>query len=192
MYPQYINYYIGTSQGISSLIDEVHKFNFVKNQALKRNENNVISKLQQFGSPNGYCYPRDDKEAKVFVTKMIHKYGGYIYDKKSFSLLKMVLSYIKCYKLKTFNVFKGMLKSSSILNAEMNCEDKITPISHLDVPVLFISGENDAVCPVAATQDWFDRLEAPEKHFVKVENAAHMVNFEKSEIWNRLVIQLLK
>jgi Predicted hydrolases or acyltransferases (alpha/beta hydrolase superfamily) len=55
------------------------------------------------------------------------------------------------------------------------------------VPVLLISGEEDMICPVPAAQRWFDKLQAPQKAFVKVKNASHMVNFEQPQEWNRLV-----
>ncbi len=38
MYPEYIKYYIGTGQGISSIADEIYKYNFVMNQAVIRND----------------------------------------------------------------------------------------------------------------------------------------------------------
>ena len=85
-----------------------------------------------------------------------------------------------------------MLKSSSVLNKEMNKEDKISCITSIEVPVLLISGEDDYVCPVEATQDWFDRLSAPSKRFEKIKNAAHMVNFEQPKEWNKLLISILE
>lgn len=192
MYPEYVKYYIGTGQGVSSLVDEVDKYNFVSRQAESGKDKKVISKLAYYGRPDGYRYQNCDGEAKKFISKMIHKYGGYIYDKRNLSSSAIMLSYMKCYKHNIIKLVKGMIKSSQSLNAQMNGEDKISLITELSVPVLLISGENDAVCPVAAAQRWFDKLKAPEKAFIKVENAAHMVNFEQPEIWNKELIQLLK
>ncbi|WP_448904226.1 alpha/beta fold hydrolase [Eubacterium sp.] len=192
MHPEYVKYYIGTGQGISSFADEIYKYNFVRKQAHKRNDNKVIEKLDYFGEPIEYTYSHDDKKAKQYIGKMVHKYGGYISDKNEFNTNKYLNYYIKCYKFNIIKVIKGMLKSSKTLNIEMNEKDSISCITELTVPVLLISGEDDMICPVQATQNWFDNLKAPHKEFIKIKNAAHMVNFEQPNEWNKLVIRLTK
>lgn len=190
MYPDYIKYYIGTGQGISSFIDEIDKYNFVKKQALIKNDKKILSKLNYYGKPSGFSYPNDDKKAKKFIGSMIHKYGGYISDKNDFNISKYFIPYFKCYGFHIIKVLKGMLKSSAILNNEMNKKDSISCITTLSFPILLISGENDMICPVKATQKWFDNLTAPQKKFVIIKNAAHMVNFEQSQKWNKEIISI--
>ena len=192
MYPEYVKYYIGTGQGISSMVDEIDKYNFVKKQAIKRNEKKVISRLNYFGEPSGFTYKCDDDKAKKFVGNIVHKYGGYISDNNDFNIGKYLALYFRCYKFNIFKVLKGIKKSTSSLNVEMNKEDKISCITSLDVPILLISGEDDMVCPVSATERWYNNLHAPNKQFIKIKNAAHMVNFEQPEQWNRLLIRLLE
>lgn len=192
MHPEYVKYYIGTGQGISSFADEIYKYNFVKDQAEQRNDTEVIKKLVHFGEPTEYTYSHDDKKAKQYIGKMIHKYGGYISDKNEFNTNKYLNCYIKCYKFNIIKVIKGILKSSKTLNIEMSKKDSISCITELAVPILLISGESDMICPVQATQNWFDNLKAPHKEFVKIKNAAHMVNFEQPNEWNKLVISLTK
>ncbi len=191
MHPEYVKYYIGTGQGISSFADEIYKYKFVKEQAESRNDTEVIKKLVHFGEPIKYTYSHDDKKAKQYIGKMIHKYGGYISDKNEFNTNKYLNCYIKCYKFNIIKVIKGMLKSSKTLNIEMNEKDSISRITELTVPVLLISGEDDMICPVQATQNWFDNLKAPHKEFIKIKNAAHMVNFEQPNEWNKLLLNLI-
>lgn len=190
MYPEYIKYYIGTGQGISSIADEIYKYNFVMNQAVIRNDKKIIKQLNRFGEPTGYSYKTDDEKAKKYIGKMIHKYGGYINDKNDFSTSKYLTCYIKYYKLDIIKVIKGMLNSSKVLNNEMSKKDNISCITELDVPILLISGEEDMVCPVPAAEKWFDNLNAPKKEFVKITNVSHMVNFEQAKGWNKLLINL--
>lgn len=192
IHPEYVKYYIGTGQGISSIVDEIDKYNFVKEQAVKRNDKKVLLKLNSFGEPSGYTYQIDDEIAKRFIGNMIHKYGGYISDKNDFSTAKYFATYFKYYGWNIIKVLKGMVKSSATLNAEMNEEDSISCITKLSVPILLISGKEDMICPVCATQRWFDNLNAPQKEFVKIINAAHMVNFEQPKEWNKLLITVSK
>lgn len=49
------------------------------------------------------------------------------------------------------------------------------------VPIVFIEGTNDAVNPMADAEDYFDRLTAPEKDFVKITGGTHFVLFENPE-----------
>lgn len=191
MYPEYVKYYIGTGQGISSIADEIYKYNFVMDQAIVRSDKKVIKLLNHFGEPTGYSYKTDDEKAKQYIGKMIHKYNGYISDKNDFSTSKYLACYIKYYKLNIINVIKGMLNSSKVLNNEMSKKDSISCIPELDIPILLISGEEDMVCPVPAAQKWFDNLNAPKKEFVKIKNASHMVNFEQAKEWNKLIINLI-
>ncbi|MCM1115897.1 MAG: alpha/beta hydrolase [Clostridium sp.] len=191
IYPQYVRYYVGTGQGISSFIDEIYKYKFVRDEAIKRRDESVISKTNFFGEPDGYFYKKDDVNAKKFVGNMVHKYGGYISNNNDFNMMNYIIPYLKYYKLNVVKVFKGISKSTSSLNYEMNKEDKISSITQLDVPILLISGEDDYVCPVPAAKKWFDKLDAPSKRFVIIKNAAHMVNFEQPEEWNNLLIGIL-
>lgn len=188
--PEYVKYYIGTGQGISSIADEICKYNFVKEQAVIRNDNRVIKKLNRFGEPTGYTYKHEDKKAKQYIGKMTHKYGGYISDKSEFNTGKYLSCYVKCYKFDIIKVIKGLLKSSKTLNAEMTEKDSISCITELSVPIILIFGEEDMVCPVQAAQEWFDNLKAPHKEFVKIKNASHMVNFEQPNEWNKTVMEL--
>ena len=192
IHPEYVRYYIGTGQGISSFVDEIDKFIFVKEQAKKRNDKKVLSKLNYFGEPVGYSYQHDDFAAKRFIGNMIHRYGGYISENNDFSIAKYFAPYFKVYGLNIIKVLKGVFKSSASLNDEMNEKDSISCITEIFVPILLISGESDMICPVPATQRWFDKLKAPKKDYVKIENAAHMVNFEQPREWNKLIIDLLK
>lgn len=192
LYPQYIKYYIGTGQGISSFADEIEKYNFVLQKATAKRDEKAIRKLQHFGTPVGMTYPNDTVQARDFVGKLVHKYGGYIHPNSNLNMLKYVSLYLQCYGKHILQVLRGINYSVQCLNPEINKEDKISKITSLDVPILLISGERDFVCPVQTTKRWFDNLQAPAKDFVIIENAAHMVNFEQPDAWNQAVIQTLK
>ena len=194
LFPDYVKYYIGTGQFIASSIDEIERFRFVREQALKNKDLRTVRKLDAFGAPEGYRYPTHHARAKSYVATGVFQYHGYFaassvsYMAKTASLyLKL---YSKCYGFKIPEVLLGIRNSLDYLNGELYEVDDISCITELKVPVLLISGENDMVCPVCVTQQWFDNLTAPKKDFVKIKNAAHMVNFEQPQEWNRLVREL--
>lgn len=190
-YPENIKYYIGTGQGISSEKDEVYKYDFVLNEAQNRSDEYVLKELRKFGAPQGYHYNYKDKKAKQFIGKMVQKYGGYINPKSSLSMEQYFSLYLKHYGIHVFRVIKGINYSVKHLNPQVNCSDVISSITNLKVPVLLISVEQDYVCPVEVTKKWFEKLTAPKKDFILINNASHMVNFEKPDEWCSKIISLL-
>ncbi len=151
LYPQYVKYYVGTGQGVSSQVDEIEKYTFVKEQAEKRNDEKVLEKLILFGVPSGYNYPNEAEKAIAFVGKMVQKYGGYIHPNNNFSMKSYLGLYFNHYKKDIWKVLKGINYSVKCLNPEINSTDEISCITELRVPVLLISGEQDYVCPVPTT-----------------------------------------
>lgn len=186
-YPQYLNYYIGTGQGISSKIDEIEKYNFALKKAEKANDTKIISKLLSYGEPVNGSYPNSDEEAASYVGGLIHKYGGYINDNNNFSANKMYSLYFKFYKHNIFNVIGGIGYSVKNLTPKMKENDIIPKINKLDVPIALVFGEEDYICPAVTAKKWFDNLNAPQKDFIVIKNASHMVNFEQPKEWNNCV-----
>ncbi len=96
IYPDNVAYYIGTGQGISSN-DEIYKYNFALQKAKQFGDKKVIEKLSLISPPKGKEYESDNAESKKYVSKLVHKYGGYIHPESSFNMNKYLSLYIKCY-----------------------------------------------------------------------------------------------
>lgn len=194
-YPEYIKYYIGTGQQVSTIASEIDKYDFLKDVFEKNNAEKSLQILKHFGKPSGYKYPKDDAIAKAFVMLTTLRYSGY-FSKSGPSMARYLAEYVKLYSKdygkKIPACLAGLVKSLVLLNGEMEFNDTVSPITELKMPVLLISGEEDMVCPTPTAKRWFDNLTAPRKEFIEVKNASHMVNFEKSDEWNEAVKGLLK
>ncbi len=190
-YPQLLHYYIGTGQGISSKIDEIEKYNFVLSRASELNDKKALNGLLSVGAPENGIYANNHDAAISFVGKLIHKYGGYIHPDNSFSMKECISEYISHYKFNIFSVIGGINYSVKNLTPKMKEHDVLPEICRLDVPVKLIFGRDDYICPVSTARDWFDSLSAESKKFAVIENAAHMVNFEKPELWNNEIISCI-
>ena len=194
-YPETVKYYIGTGQEVSALRSETDKYQFVREQARKRNDKGVLRRLEAFGEPENGVYRKNDKRAKNYIWIQLFRYAGY-FSKNGPSMGRYLGayagSYVRCYGVRTGKLLAGAARSLVVLNSEMDQKDSISRITELPFPVLLISGEEDMICPVATAQRWFDDLQAPKKEYVKIKNASHMVNFEQPREWNRLLMGLLK
>lgn len=191
-YPQYLHHYIGTGQGISSEKDEAEKYRFILCQAKINNDTKTINRLLSYGEPKNGIYPNNNEQANAFVSKMIHKYGGYIHENNSFSTNEMYSLYLKFYKHNILKVIGGINYSVKHLTPKVKENDVISEIKNLEVPVTLIFGEQDYICPVCVTEKWFEKLNAPKKDFIIIKNASHMVNFEQPKEWNKHIISCLK
>lgn len=189
MYPDNVAYYVGTGQGISSN-DEIYKYNFAVQKAEQFGDKREIEKLVRISPPKGKEYKAETDKCKKYVSKLVHKYGGYIHPDSGFSMNEYFSLYIKCYKQQVFRLIKGISHALKYLENDMLVNEN-TDISSINVPIKIIMGEQDYVCPIEETKKWYDKLDAPIKDFVIIKKAAHMVNFEQPEQWNKEIVSLL-
>lgn len=186
-YPEYLYYYIGTGQGISSRLDETEKYNFVLSEATKINDAKCANQLFEYGEPIDGIYPNNNQEANANVGKLIHKFGGYIHHDNNFSMNQYISLYLKHYGFNIFKVVGGINYSVKHLTPKMKENDILPDILEIEVPIKLIFGEKDYICPVSVAKKWYDNLTAPKKDFIIIKNAAHMVNFEQPQKWNEAV-----
>lgn len=186
-YPEYLHYYIGTGQGISSRLDEIEKYNFVLSEAIRTNDRKYVNRLLEYGKPIDGIYPNNNEEANAYVGNLIHKYGGYIHHNNDFGMNKYISLYPKYYGLNMFKVIGGINYSVKHLTPKMKENDILPNIIEIKTPIKLIFGERDYICPVSIAEEWYKNLTAPKKDFVIIKNAAHMVNFEQSQKWNEAV-----
>lgn len=195
LHPEYIAYYIGTGQEISYRDSALDKHLYVKAEAEKRNDRRTLKALERFGEPADGFYRQNDVKTKGYVGRKVSLHSGYFY-KSGPSLASYFLLYVRLYfrhyGLRTFQTIAGIFKTLHDLVPQMRVEDSISGINELKVPVLLISGEEDMICPVVTARRWFEGLTAPQKEYVIIRNASHMVNFERPEEWNSLLIGLLQ
>lgn len=189
LYPELVEYYIGTGQGISSC-DEIYKYQFALLRATELGDEKTKNVLLKIGQPIGTEYKSNNVDSKKYVSSAVHKFGGYIHPSNDFNMNKYLSIYIKHYGFNILKVIKGIKHSLNCLEQEM-LDDENTDIYKLYVPIKIISGEWDYICPKEEVKKWFDRLKAPVKDFVVIENAAHMVNFEQPEQWCKEILKLV-
>lgn len=60
------------------------------------------------------------------------------------------------------------------------------------VPVLFVAGECDPVCPVDCVKEYMDKLAAPKKELAVFEGCGHSPNYDDSEEFAKLMKGLLR
>ena len=101
--------------------------------------------------------------------------GGTIKDKTELTGIVIPIMKSHCYTMKEkINYIRGM-KMYRTTPFFVDCEARnyFEEIRELQVPAYFISGEFDYNCPWPLVQQYCDALDAPEKYFLLVSDAAH-------------------
>ncbi len=88
------------------------------------------------------------------------------------------------------NVAKGSSFSSRHLVDDVIGGSLIERHTHFEVPVAMVMGERDMVTPVALAREYFELIEAPDKHWFEIEEAAHFPFFEQPERFTELMVEL--
>jgi pimeloyl-ACP methyl ester carboxylesterase len=81
------------------------------------------------------------------------------------------------------------------------CQSRLITSEHWDVrldttntvfeiPVFFVMGDRDCNTPYVLARRYYERIRAPQKEFVTIEGAAHMLNFERPLRFNQEVVRL--
>lgn len=84
------------------------------------------------------------------------------------------------------NVAKGPQFAQAHLRYDV-AGDFASPPLKFDIPVYVAMGDQDAVTPVSLAQEWFDKVEAPQKRFVVFDDAAHFPHVEQPEAFASLL-----
>ena len=67
---------------------------------------------------------------------------------------------------------------------------KTYPIA--DIPVHFITGADDQNTPADLAREYYEFIEAPQKSFTTIDEAAHMVMFDQPDAWAEALIAIKK
>ena len=71
------------------------------------------------------------------------------------------------------NAFSERFLLADLLSLDLSSETK------LDCPVILLEGRHDRTTNADLAHDWFERVRAPEKHFIWFENSSHEPEFEE-------------
>jgi pimeloyl-ACP methyl ester carboxylesterase len=60
-----------------------------------------------------------------------------------------------------------------------------------EVPVFYICGNKDWITPTVMAEDFFNTIIAPNKDFITIENAGHMMMMDQPKLFCEAVISVL-
>jgi len=185
-FPEDIEAFVGTGQCIGDARNEEISFQYVMDEAVKRNDKRAVKKLSAIGPPVNGQY----KDNKIFVQRnYLNKYGGVQYGKTRgyvLNTLPMIPCMFKEYSIGTMlNYMRGNMHClNSPMGREQMNDSFLDIANELRVPVYLFMGRHDYNTPFALAEEWFNALCAPYKQLIWFEQSGHEPQWEEPEAWN--------
>lgn len=88
------------------------------------------------------------------------------------------------------SAIRGVADTYARLYPQVQDLDLREEVPALDVPVWVVMGRHEARGRVEPAQEWFESLQAPEKHWVVFEGSSHRANFERPAEYARLLAEV--
>ena len=161
LYHAYVDGQLARSSPIAGIQDE-----FIRQAARRMGDQDAIKELEEKG-PNV-------RETLLF------KFGGEIHKAKSFAPLLLTGLAAPEYSLRDArNIPKGVSLYSRNFVYNSISGELMDVITQVNTPVYFFTGRYDYTDPFALTEQYFSKINAPEKHIVWFEESAHFPFYEE-------------
>ena len=182
-YPEYYYAYIAMAQVICEGEDnDTLIYQFMKDTFTERGDNRRLKKLEQIvdKKENGKVKCHNWYE---FVALLHEAGGGTTMNETEFRGIVVPLLRAHCYTIKEkFDYIKGMkMYRITTLDQELKNMDYRITDTKFEIPVFFLSGDHDYNSPWPLVQEYCDIIDAPDKAFYLIENAAHSPLWEQQE-----------
>ena len=179
-YPDLFQYVISIGQSVNLQLTSEARFSFLIQEAKKRDDAEGIRNLET-AKENGF--------GDLFQAGYDYavKYGGAIYGKSDTNrLIEAVIPSTLYTDAEKQAIGMGMEFSGLLWNDifSINLMESVTKI---EVPVLFISGKYDMLCPAELTAKYYETIEAPDKKLIYFEKSAHFPFLEETEYFCKVI-----
>lgn len=141
--------------------------------ALRGRNRKAIVKLEQIGPDPGAWTAEEAQIQSKIAVKLSREGPNMVYD-----LMLPALMYDPTLSMSDIRkIDQGMRKSLASLYRDYSPFPLVEGERVFEIPVLAIHGEGDLVSPISAARDHFTSLVAPDKTFIGVSGAGHLVEF---------------
>lgn len=191
-HPENLHAYIGAGQMIDLIKQERLSHDFVTERARAEKNDKALKQLGEIGYPP---YPDVVKGMEVKYS-WLWEYGGMIDGETGpFPFVRAMLQASEYSFLDIGRFVRGM--SFSLKQLADNERDGVwrlaapDPAAGFDVPIFFITGENDRVTPAALIAEYVSTVKAPMKQSFIIEGSGHFAFFTASQKFSEAVVDIL-
>jgi pimeloyl-ACP methyl ester carboxylesterase len=192
-YPELFYAYFGIGQVCDQYQGEKIGFEWVKHQAMSRDDKQAIRKLDEIKFPDKNATIDEWGNYLMAQRKYVTKYGGGVTFKTTsmWPVLKLVLNAPEYTFSEKTKGLSASLFSLENLWVEIVNTNLFERIDSLEIPVYIMHGKHDFTTPYSIAKDFHEQLKAPEKGFYTFESSAHSPCLEEAEKFNKIVKELV-
>ena len=188
-YPELFHAYLGVGQVCHQYRGEQISFDWVKEQANNRKNEDAIKALSELTFPDSTA----DSHAWLDFLMVERNYtmqfgGGVTHEMKGmWPVLKIVLNAQEYTFSEKVSFMSGSLLSLEHLWPSVINTNLFNEIDSMQVPVYIFHGKHDYQTPYLVAKDFYNQLKAPEKEFFSFENSAHSPVMEEIDKFNSIL-----
>ncbi len=194
-HPELFYAYVGIGQDVYPLKGEQISYNYALSKAIETKNQKAINKLRQINTPTYLSMDNNPKWYKQLKTerKWLTYFGGALFNQKNYSQITKI--YLKSSEYSLFNMVsfgRGSILSLKSLWPEVMNVNLLEGYTDFEIPVFLIQGKYDFNCPTELVYEYFKKITAPRKDLILFEHSSHNPNFEESDRFNNLIVEILK
>lgn len=184
-HPELFHAYFGTGQMVHTYKGEQITLDWVKQQALSRNDESGIRDLVPLVLPDSLADGKTWADYFGIQRNYISKYGGSMIKPADAFEMNAIMTFAKDYRLsEKFKFGEGFLFSIQHLAPSVTKANLFRDIDSLQLPVYFFQGRNDYHTPYILVEAFYKQLKAPKKELIPFEHSAHSPHVEEKEKFN--------
>jgi proline iminopeptidase len=189
--PDLYHAWLGSGQMVSVLESDRLIYEDLQAYAARTGDGDLAAKLDEIGAPPYRDIPWANSNLLAWYEYLYLPYDpspGYRERHAAsgldpFGMLGSEYSFID----KT-NVLRGLVDTFTVMYPQLYDLDLRTSARTLEVPVWILDGAAELEGRRSLALEWFEALEAPEKHLVTFDGAAHSVAFEQADAVRELLV----
>ena len=176
-YPEHIAAFVGFGQVVDGALNETLSWEFCMEEARKANDQKSIDILEKCGPPVMGVYKGGNYDGMMMQREVMMKYGGYSPNEKKRGYLTSTLIPMLTAREYSVSDLWGIAKGHKIVLEKMWPECGRTNFNKtatkFEMPFYIFDGRLDQNTPSSLVEDWYNKIEAPDKCLIWFENSGH-------------------
>ena len=191
--PDLYHAYIGAAQHINSIENDTIGWRMILDGAKVEGDEKTVKLMEKMGPPPYTKLDKDgstvgDGDAYYQVLKRLYHYSPSAPADKGFDSMKMFLASEHNFRSK-INLVRGLLRGVKVVYPQLAFRDMEEEVTSLGCPLFLINGRSDMTCVASISERWFQKVSAPSKQMLWLENSGHNGVFTEPEPFIELLIQ---
>ena len=195
-FPDDIYAYAGSGQEVQPAAGEKISYEYTLRRAEEQGNAQAVKELKQLAESFEYLTITNNPnwyEDLVTERKWLVKFGGEVHDRDNINSIYVIPGILPSeYTFVDFIHFaQGSQFSLKTLWPQVMQVNLMESAGSLSVPVFLIQGRHDYNTPSSLVSEYYDKLDAPYKELIWLENSGHHAMYEEAKLYDRILIEKL-